>query len=346
MRLDEIAALLSCTVEGDGSTEVLGIATLDDARDGDLSFLANPKYQSQSKRTQAAALIVGPDVPYTGRPLLRNDNPYLVFAKALDVFYPSERKSCGIHPTAVVASSAILGSGIEIGANAVVGERVRVGDFVSIGPGCLVESDAIIGAESRLQSGCVVKDRVTIGERCVIQSNAVVGSDGFGYAKNPDGSWYRIAQRGTVVLEDDVEIGACSTIDRPTLGVTQIGRGTKIDNLVQIGHACSIGEDCLLCAQVGLAGSTKVGNRVILAGQVGVAGHLTIGDGAMVGAQGGVANSVQPGRVLAGSPVVDQTTWFKYSAVLPRLPEIRKSVRDLDRRVCDLEASLKVLSEK
>ncbi|HEU4388661.1 MAG TPA: UDP-3-O-(3-hydroxymyristoyl)glucosamine N-acyltransferase [Blastocatellia bacterium] len=344
MRLDEIATLLSCTVEGDGSTEVLGIATLEEAGEQDLSFLANPRYQSQSRTTRAAALIVGPDVAFTGRPLLRNENPYLVFAKALDVFFPAEHRSAGIHPSAVVASSAVLGIDIEIGPYAVLGERVRIGDFVSVGSGCLVEKDVTIGDESRLHSGCVIKERVTIGHRCIIQSNAVVGSDGFGYARKADGSWYRITQRGTVILEDDVEVGACSTIDRPTLGVTRVGRGTKIDNLVQVGHSCTIGEDCLLCAQVGLAGSTTLGNQVILAGQVGAAGHLTIGDRAMVGAQGGVANSIPAGNVVAGTPAIDQKTWVRYSGVLPRLPEIRKSIRDLDRRIAAIEDALKVLS--
>jgi UDP-3-O-[3-hydroxymyristoyl] glucosamine N-acyltransferase len=342
MRLDEIAAILSCTVEGDGSIEITGIATLEQAGSGDLSFLSNPRYYKESTTTRASAVIVGHDHPYTGRPLLRHENPYLVFARALDVFYPVNHKSSGIHRTAAVASSATLGSDVEIGANAVVGERVTLGDSVSIGPGCVVESEAIIGDHCELHSGCIVKERVRLGNRCIVQSNAVVGSHGFGYARNSDGSWYRIVQRGDVVIEDDVEIGACSTIDRPTLGVTRVGRGTKIDNLVQVGHACSIGQDCLLCAQVGLAGSTTIGNSVILAGQVGVAGHLTIGDGVMVGAQGGVANSIEAGKVMAGSPVTDQTTWFKYSAVLPRLPEIRRSVRELDRRISALEEDAKV----
>jgi UDP-3-O-[3-hydroxymyristoyl] glucosamine N-acyltransferase len=192
----------------------------------------------------------------------------------------------------------------------------------------------------------VIREGVTLGRRCVIQSNAVIGSEGFGYARKADSSWYPIAQLGTVVLEDEVDVGAGSTIDRPTLGRTIVGQGTKIDNLVHIGHACEIGRNSLLCAQVGLAGSTIVGSSVILAGQAGVAGHLTIGDGATVGPQSGIPNSIPAGKFVAGSPAVDHAAWLRYSAVLPRLPEIRRSLRDLVDRVESLERQLQVLLEQ
>lgn len=342
MRLAEVAAALSCKLEGDGSTEIVGVSTLESAGEGDLSFLANPKYYQEMKRTKASALIVGPDVDFSGKPLLRHSNPYLTFARALDLFYRPPEPPRSIDPTAVVSPTAKLGKNLSIGAHSYVGDDVLLGDRVVVGPNCTVLDGALIGDDTSLHAGCVIRERVRIGRRCVIQSNAVIGADGFGYAREDNGSWYRILQSGTVVLEDDVDVGACSTIDRAALGETVIGRGTKIDNLVQIGHGCRIDADGLLCAQVGLAGSTRLGKRVILAGQVGVAGHLTIGDGAVATPQTGIANSIPEGAVVSGAPAIDHKLWLKTSAALARLPQIQKAVRRATSQIERIQEILKV----
>lgn len=341
MRLSEVAAALSCQLEGDGSTEILGVATLELAREGDLSFLANPKYYQELKRTNASALIVGLDLVFPAKPLLRHANPYLTFARALELFYHPPKPARSIDPTAVMSPSARFGKELSIGAHSYVGCGVVLGDRVVVGPNCAILDGAVIGDDTSLHAGSVIRERVRIGRRCVIQSNAVIGSDGFGYAREDTGSWYRILQLGTVVIEDDVDVGACSTIDRGALADTVIARGTKIDNLVQVGHGCRIGADALLCAQVGLAGSTRVGTGVILAGQVGAAGHLTIGDGAVATPQTGIASSVREGAVVSGSPAIDHKLWLKTSAALERLPQIQKSLRRLTIQMNQLEKILK-----
>lgn len=345
MKLSDIAARLSCNLDGDGSIEIFGVAGIETAREGDLSFLVNPKYLPHLKHTRASGLIVAMDFPQSPMPLLRHPNPYLAFAKAIELFRQPAKPPSGVHPTALVSADAILGKDVAIGAYSKIGSRASVGNRVQIGSHSIIEDDTIIGEDSILHSGCVIREQVKIGKRCIIQSNAVLGSDGFGYAKQEDGSWYRIIQSGTVVIEDEVEIGAGSMIDRAAVGETRIGKGTKLDNLVHIGHGCQIGKDCLICAQVGLAGSTKLGDNVILAGQVGAAGHLTIGSGVIAIAQTGIPSSVEPGRMISGSPAIDQKTWLKSSALQARLPEMNKQLRDLSRRLRDLENTFKALHE-
>lgn len=341
MKLSEVAETLSCKLEGDGSIDILSVATLENARAGDLSFLTNSKYQSEAKRTSASALLVGNDCPAMGVALLRHDNPYLAFAKAVEIFFDSPGVRPSIHPTAWIADTAVLGAEVYIGALSYIGERVVLGDRVRIHAKCTVEEGAEIGDGTLLHSGCVVREGVVIGKNCIVQNNAVVGSDGFGYAKQTNGEWYKIIQAGTVIIEDDVEIGASSTIDRATLDETRVKRGTKIDNLVHIGHGCLIGSDNLLCAQVGLAGSTRTGRGVVLTGQVGAAGHLNIGDGAIVTPQTGIASSIDAGVIVSGSPAIDHRNWLKSSAAFSRLPEIQKTVRKLESRIAALENTLK-----
>jgi UDP-3-O-[3-hydroxymyristoyl] glucosamine N-acyltransferase len=341
MKLIEIAERLSCVLEGDGNIEISGVATLESAVEGQLSFLTNPKYQSEAKKTRASAVLTGLDWPLTGRPLLRHSNPYLIFAKALELFHPKDAARPGVHPTAWVADSARIGNGVSVAAFAFIGDRATIEDNAAIGERCVVESDARIGVESILHAGCIVRHHVIVGRQCVIHSNAVLGSDGFGYARTDSGEWYRIPQTGTVVLEDEVDVGACSAIDRAAIGETRIRRGTKLDNLVHIGHGCQIGPDNLICAQAGLAGSTRTGNQVILAGQVGAAGHLEIGDGVTATAQTGIPGSIEPGRHISGSPAVDHRVWLKTSAAFSRLPDLTRSVRDLERRVESIETNLK-----
>jgi UDP-3-O-[3-hydroxymyristoyl] glucosamine N-acyltransferase len=341
MKLKDIAARLSCALEGDGEIEIFGVATLEGAKEGEISFLANPKYYPELKKTKASAIIVSEDFQPFDKPLLKHKNPYLAFAKAIEIFHPAPEPPPSIHSTAWVASTAIIGKNVSIGAHAYVGERTVIGDRVIVGARCIILDEAIIGADTLLHAGCVIRERVRIGNRCIVQNNAVIGADGFGYAKQDDGSWYKIRQAGTVVIEDDVEIGACSTIDRAALGETRVGAGTKIDNLVQVGHGSQIGRNCLLCAQVGLAGSTKVGDNVILAGQVGAAGHLTIGNGVIATAQTGIPNSVEPGKIISGSPAIDNKLWLKSSAIFARLPELKKTVHKLERKLEEMEKLLK-----
>jgi UDP-3-O-[3-hydroxymyristoyl] glucosamine N-acyltransferase len=337
MILREIADELGCTIEGDELLTISGISTLEDAKEGEISFFVNPKYSNKTKTTKASAIITGNDTPPSSKTLLRHSNPYLAFAKAIEIFHATKSGERLIHPTAWVADSAKIGQKVSIGAYTYIGENVIIEDFVDIRTRCTIHSQASIGEGTLIHSGCVIRERVSVGKRCVIQDNAVIGSDGFGYAKQDDGTWYKILQSGTVVIEDEVEVGACTTIDRATLGETKIARGTKIDNLVHIGHGSSVGSHTLLCAQVGLAGSTRVGNHVILAGQVGAAGHLTIGDGVTATAQSGIASSISPGEFVSGSPSISHKDWLKGSATFARLPSIQKTVRDLEQRLIKLE---------
>lgn len=343
MILREIADKLGCTIEGDESLNISGISTLEDAKEGEISFFVNPKYSNKSKTTKASAIITGIDTPPLSKTLLRHSNPYLAFAKAIEIFYAKESDEPFIHPTAWIADSAKIGQRVSIGAYTYIGENAVIKDLVDIKARCTIHSEATIGEETLIHSGCVIRERVTIGKRCIIQDNAVIGSDGFGYARQNNGSWYKILQSGTVIIEDDVEIGACTTIDRATLGETRIASGTKIDNLVQIGHGSTVGEHVLLCAQVGLAGSTKVGNHVILAGQVGVAGHLTIGDGVTAIAQSGIANSIPPGEMVSGSPSISHKDWLKGSAIFARLPLIQRSIKEMEKRLAKLEKTYEVI---
>ena len=346
MKLAEVADRLSCKLEGDGSIDILGVATLDRARAGDLSFLTNPKYQNDAKQTGASAILVGHECPPMNLALLRHDNPYLAFARAIEIFFTTTPVSSSIHPTAWIADTAMIGEDVYIGPFAYIGERVVLGDGVRIYSRCTIEEGAEIGDHTLMHSGSVVRERVVVGRNCIIQNNAVVGSDGFGYAKQSNGVWYKIVQAGTVIVEDDVEIGACTTIDRATLGETRISRGTKVDNQVHIGHGCVIGTDNLICAQVGLAGSTKTGKAVVLTGQVGAAGHLQIGDGTIVTPQTGIASSVEAGVIVSGSPAIDHKNWLRSSVAFSKLPDIQKTVRRLETRVTALENALKASSER
>ena len=341
MKLAEVAERLCCTLDGDGSIEIQGVSTLERAGLHDLSFLTNLKYQNDARRTAAAAILVANDCPPMNVALLRHDNPYLAFARAIEIFFPPITVSPSIHPTAWIADTARIGEDVYIGPFAFIGERVVVGNSVRIHSRCTIEEGAEIGDHTLMHSGAVVRERVVIGKNCVIQTNAVVGSDGFGYAKQSSGAWYPIVQAGTVILDDEVEIGACTTIDRATLGATRIHSGTKIDNQVHIGHGCVIGTDNLICAQVGLAGSTKTGKGVVLTGQVGAAGHLEIGDGTIVTPQTGIANSIGAGVIVSGSPAIDHKNWLRSSAVFSRLPDIQKTVRRLENRIAALEDALR-----
>jgi len=338
--LADLAARLGCRLDGDGAIEIARVATLDQAGAGDLTFLANPKYTQAAQRTKASAIILSEDALPAPCAMLRSAHPYRSFADALALLGRNERPPDGVHPTAVVAPDARMGRGVSIGAFVVVGGGAEIGDRVVLHPHVVIGPGVRIGQDSILHARVSVRERSVLGSRVVVQDGAVIGSDGYGFVTDPDGVHHKIPQQSIVVIEDDVEIGANTTIDRPAVGETRIGRGTKIDNLVQIGHGVTVGEHVLLVAQVAIAGSTKIGNHVVLAGQVGVVGHITIGDRARVTAQSGITHSVEPGALVSGYPGIDNRDWLKASAIFRNLPDLRRQLKDLQARLTALEARL------
>jgi UDP-3-O-[3-hydroxymyristoyl] glucosamine N-acyltransferase len=339
MKLGTIADRLGCQLHGDADLEITGLAGMEHAGPSQLTFLANPKYAPKVRNTRAGAILVSQ--PLVDMPIasLVSANPYLDFARALELFYQPPRPAPGIHSTAVIASTAVIGANASIGAYVVVGERVVIGDDAVIHPHVVVYEGARIGHWFTAHSNSVVREFCQIGDRVVLQNGVVVGGDGYGFAKRADGSHHKIPQSGVTVVEDDVEIQSLTNIDRATIGETRVKRGAKIDSLVQVGHACVVGEDDIICSQVGLAGSTILGKGVLLAGQVGVSGHLTIHDNAVVYAQSGVGHDVEPGTVVSGSPAFDAATWRRAVAGYPKLPELIRQMRQLQQRLAKIEGA-------
>ncbi len=340
MKLRDIAARLGCRLEGDGEIEIGRLAGIEQAGPGDLTFLANPKYAPKLRATRASAVILGDGADAAPCAMLRTPQPYLSFAKAMELFADAWRPAAGVHPQAIVHPGADLADGVSIGPFTVVGEGVRIGAGTVVHPNVTIDRQAIIGRDCLIHAGVSIRERVRIGDRVVIQNGAVVGSDGFGFARTPAGTHHKIPQIGDVVIEDDVEIGSNATVDRPAVGETRIGAGTKIDNLVQVAHGVHIGRNVLLAAQVGIAGSTIVEDDVTLAGQVGLAGHLTVGKGSIATAQSGIHNSVEPGSFVSGYPAVPNREWLKSSAVIRKLPELRRTIAQLERRIAELEEQI------
>jgi UDP-3-O-[3-hydroxymyristoyl] glucosamine N-acyltransferase len=326
MKLSKIAETIGARLDGDDQ-EITGVAGIEEAGSGQLTFVANPKYASAARTTRAAAVIVNNDFPAISTATLRCGNPYLAFAQAIEIFYHPPRYASGIHSTAVVHPSAKIGKQASIGPYAVVDEDVEIGSHCVLLPHVVIYRGARIGDHFFAHAHAVVREFCRLGDNVILQNGAVVGADGFGFAKNGDGRWKKIVQSGLAILEDDVEVQANACVDRAGVGETHIRRGAKIDNLVQIGHACEVGEDTLVCAQTGLAGSTVVGNNVILAGQVGVAGHCKIGDGVVATAQSGIPNDVEPGKMVSGYPALDNKQWLRCVAVFNKLPELSKAIR-------------------
>ncbi len=348
MRLEELAHATGARVEGDaGDLEIEGAAGLDDAESGHVTFLANPRYTPRLQTTHASAVFVGEkvEVQRSDMAVLRARDPYLAYTRALRLFHPAPAFEAFVHPSASIDPTAHVGEGVQIGACAVLGRNVEIGAGVRIHPNVTIYNDVSIGADSEIHSGVAIREGAQIGARVVLHNNVVVGSDGFGYAKDEEGRWLKIPQTGRVVIEDDVEIGAGTTIDCASVGETRIARGAKIDNLVQIGHSCSIGEDSLLCAQVGLAGSSHVGRRVILAGQAGVAGHLTIGDDVVLTAKSATSHNVPAGKVISGIPAFDNREWLRSTAAFRRLGEMQRTIRLLEARLAELERKNAALKE-
>jgi UDP-3-O-[3-hydroxymyristoyl] glucosamine N-acyltransferase len=337
VRLGDLAAQLGCELEGDGEVDIVRVAAIEDAGPGDLTFLANSKYTSLLKATRASAVIVSPDVGGAPCPMLLTKNPYLAFARATGLLYPADRPAEGIHPTAVIGLNVSIGEGVSIGPYAVVDDGAKIGPRTIIHAHVVIGRDAVLGPDCLLHARVSIRERVVVGARCVIQDGAVVGSDGFGFAHRDDGTHEKIPQVATVVIEDDVEIGANTTIDRPAVGETRLKRGTKIDNLVQIAHGVVVGANSLLAAQVGIAGSSIVGDSVMLGGQVGVTGHVTVGDRVKASAKTGVTGNVPADAFITGYPHMDNLEWRKSYVVFRRLPEMRKQLADLEERLARLE---------
>jgi UDP-3-O-[3-hydroxymyristoyl] glucosamine N-acyltransferase len=330
MQLRELARLLGAACHGDGALAITGVAGIEEAGPGQLTFVANPKYASAARTTHAAAVLVAEDFPEIQTATLRIRNPYLAFARAIEIFYEPPSYPPGIHPTAVIDPTARLGQNAHVGPYVVIHAGAEIGANATILPHVVIYPRVTIGRDFFAHAHAVVREGCRLGDQVVLQNGAIVGADGFGFAKEDDGSWHKISQSGPVIVGDDVEIQANACVDRASIGATKIGRGVKIDNLVQVGHGSSVGENTLLCAQVGLAGSTEIGRQVVLAGQVGVAGHCRIGDGVIATAQSGIPNDVAAGKIVSGYPAVDNRQWLRASAAFARLPEL---IRRLGRAV-------------
>ena len=350
MKLAEVAQKLGCRLEGPPKmemkdTEIHGVAGIENAEPGQVTFLANRRYFPLLKTTRASAVLIEDRIGLDRAPgappiaALRSPNPYLAFAHAIELFYQPPRYAPGVHPTAIIARSARIGEGAHIGPYCFIDENAQIGrnavlhSFVTIYQGAKIGDDFFAHAHS------VVREFCQLGDRVILQNGAIIGGDGLGFAKQKDGTWYKMCQSGPAVLEDDVEVQANACVDRATVGETRIGRGSKLDDLVLVGHASRVGANTMLCGQVGLAGSTRIGDGCILAGQVGTAGHLSVGDGAVVTAQSGIPNDVPARSLYSGYPAVENRQWLKTTAALNRLPE-------LQRRVWELESEIEKLKKR
>ena len=339
--LKEIASYLEAELDGDGSIEILGVAGIDEAKPGHLSFVANPKYTKLLKTTRASAVIAGKNVPKAEIPVIRHPNPYYAFSKVIGLFHETRKTYPEkIDSTALLGEEVTIGKQVYVGPYVILEHRVKLSDKVVILAGSFIGENTQVGENCLIYPNVTIRENTVIGKNVIIHSGTVIGSDGFGYAREK-GVHHKISQVGKVVLEDDVEIGANVTIDRATLGETRIKKGTKIDNLVQIAHNVKVGENTIIVAQVGISGSTKVGNNVTLAGQVGLVGHIEIGDNVIVGAQSGVSKSIHPGKVYFGYPAREHSKARKIEAVVSLLPEYVGKIRDLERRIKELEEKIR-----
>jgi len=338
MKLATLSGKTSAVIErGDANLELSGAAGLDIARSGEITFLANPKYTPQIKQTQASAIFLNEteQIERADIAVLRAKDPYLAYTRALRLFNPEPKFAPFVHPLSSIDETATVAADVSIDAFVSIGKNCVIESGVKIFPNATIYDGAKIGANSVIHSGVAVRVNCEVGSNCIVHNNAVVGSDGFGYAKDERKRWLKIPQTGNVVLEDDVEIGANTAIDCASVGETRIKRGAKIDNLVQIGHSCTIDEDALVCAQTGLAGSSVIGKRVILAGQVGIAGHLKVGDDAVVTAKSATSHDVENGKIISGIPAFDNRDWLRSIAAFRRLGEMARTIRDLQKKLAE-----------
>lgn len=345
MKLSDVATKLDCSLEGDPDIEITGVSGIEQARPGELTFLANRRYFPLLKTTRASAVLleenvaIRRDAALPPIAALRSRNPYLAFARAIDFFYQPPKYAPSIHPTAIIAKSAKIGDRAHIGPYCFIDEGAEIGHNAVLHSFVTIYRGAVIGDEFFAHAHSVVREHCRIGHRVMLQNGVIIGGDGLGFAKQADGTWSKMTQSGPAILEDDVEVQSNACVDRATVGETRIGRGTKIDNLVLVGHACQVGANSMLCGQVGLAGSTKIGNNCILAGQVGSAGHLSVADGTIITAQSGIGSDTPPRSIYSGSPAFENREWLKTVAALRNLPELQKRVRDLESQLARLQSN-------
>lgn len=344
IKLRDICNLVEGKLIGDGDILINGVAGIKEAREGEITFVANSRYLSQIDRTQASAIIIWEGIQYNGKPMIQVSNPYYAFVKVVETFSnKAEKRGKGIHPTALIGENVKIGSEVWIQAFAFIGDNVQIDDGVVISPFVYIGDNTQIGSQTYIYPMVTIREDIKIGARVIIHSGTVIGSDGFGFAKVSDRN-HKVPQIGTVIVEDDVEIGAGVTIDRATIGETKIGRGTKIDNLVQIAHNVVIGEDCLIVAQVGIAGSTEIKDRVTIAGQVGIVGHITIGEDAQIAARAGISKSIPPGPcVWSGTPAMPHNKELRLQASMRKIPDLISQVKEMENKIKVLEKELQEL---
>jgi len=347
MKLRDIATMLNAEIEGPDAIDIRNVSKIEDAREGEITFLANPKYNRYLESTRASAVIVSRTFKHAATAhhvptLLRVDDAYISFLKTLQKFHPpSDPLPPGIHPTAVIASSAVVRNGVRIGAHVVVGEKCSIGENSILCQGVVLGDGVKIGSQSLIYPNVTVREGCEIGARVIIHSGTTIGSDGFGFAPKPDGTFEKIPQLGIVVIEDDVEVGANCAIDRATMGETRIKKGAKLDNLIQVAHNVVIGENTVIAAQAGISGSTKIGKNNMIGGQVGIAGHLEIADNTKIGAQSGLHKSItEPGTAYFGYPALPRREAMRLHAAISRLPDLVATVRDLQHQVEELKKEL------
>jgi UDP-3-O-[3-hydroxymyristoyl] glucosamine N-acyltransferase len=327
-KASQIAHRLGGRLEG-ADCLITGVAGIEEAGTGQITFVANPKYAAAAHSTRASAIIVADNFPALSAPTIRCANPYLAFARSVELFYQPPAYAPGVHSTAVVHPSARIGRNPSIAPYVVIDQDVTLGDDCVLLPHVVIYRGARIGHRFLAHAHSVVREFCLLGDDVILQNGAIVGADGFGFAKDDNGAWHKIVQSGSAILEDRVEIQANACVDRASIGETRIGKGAKLDNMVQVGHGSSVGQDSLLCAQVGLAGSTHVGSKCIFAGQVGIAGHCKIGDDVIATGQSGLHRDITPGSVMSGSPAIDSRQWMRSIAVFNRLPELARMVRSI-----------------
>jgi UDP-3-O-[3-hydroxymyristoyl] glucosamine N-acyltransferase len=333
MKLGELARRLGAELRGDASVEITGVRGIEEAGPSEITFVANPRYAGLARTTRAAAVLVEPEFQEIPAATLRIKNPYFAFSRALSFFYQPPAYHPGVHTTAVIDATAAIGDDAHIGAYAVVGAGVHLGPHAVLLPHVVLYPGVRTGSQFFAHAHAVVRENCVLGDHVTLENGAIVGADGFGFAKNESGQWEKIPQSGPVLLGNRVDVQANACVDRATVGATVIGDGTKIDNLVQVGHGSRVGQDTLLCAQTGLAGSSEVGSNAILAGQVGVAGHCSVGDGAILTAQSGISHDIPPGQTISGSPGFENRLWLRAVAVFQRLPELLKRLNRLEARM-------------
>jgi UDP-3-O-[3-hydroxymyristoyl] glucosamine N-acyltransferase len=339
MKLGELATKLGAELRGDAELEITGVKGIEEAGPAEVTFVANPKYAGLARTTRAAAVLVEPEFPEIEAATLRLKNPYLAFSRALGFFYQPPVYAPGIHPTAVIDPTAVIGEGAHIGAYVVIGPRVKLGAQATLLPHVVLYPGVEAGRNLFAHAHAVVREDCILGDDVTLENGVIIGADGFGFAKNDDGHWEKIPQSGPVRLGNRVDVQANATIDRATVGETRIGDGTKVDNLVQVGHASHVGENTLICAQTGLAGSSIIGNNVILTGQTGVAGHCTVGDGVILTAQSAVSHDVPAGKVISGSPGFDNRLWLRAVSLFQRLPELAKRLDRVEKKLAARDAA-------